>query len=288
MLNKREISKYKKAYQEKGYVLVKNFIDKKSCKTALNWLNKKNKKKLAKSWTEQEPGVDLAVLFVVHNLKNNPVSKLANNKKVIQFASELVNDKVYIYSSKVNLKAAWCGAVEYYHQDLVYWRDRGYPREDMLSAMVFLDPHENANAPLNIFPGTHKLGFIKHDSFINLNGLAKFMVGPKKLDKLKRKYGLDTINAKPGDVLFFHMGVVHGSGHNISPNNRAVVLSQLNAVNNVPKKVETNSRKFNLLRAKKEYLESKRRQSWFQKKYKKQLKSKTLTFHAPIVGQEKK
>ena len=41
MLNKREVSKYKKAYQEKGYVLVKNFIDKKSCKTALNWLNKK-------------------------------------------------------------------------------------------------------------------------------------------------------------------------------------------------------------------------------------------------------
>ena len=153
--------------------------------------------------------------------------------------------------------------------------------------MVFLD-HENTNAPLNIFPGTHKLGFIKHDSFINLNGLAKFMVGPKKLDKLKEKYGLDTINAKPGDVLFFHMGVVHGSGHNISPNNRAVVLSQLNAVNNVPKKVETNSRKFNLLRAKKEYLESKRRQTWFQNKYKKQLKSKTLTFHAPIVGQEKK
>ena len=51
------------------------------------------------------------------------------------------------------------------------------------------------------------------------------MVGPKKLDQLKKKYGLDTINAKPGDVLFFHMGVVHGSGHNISPNNRAVVLS---------------------------------------------------------------
>ena len=95
MLNKREVSKYKKAYQEKGYVLVKNFIDKKSCKTALNRLNKKNKKKLAKSWTEQEPGVDLAVLFVVHNLKNNPVSKLANNKKVLQFASELVNDKFF-------------------------------------------------------------------------------------------------------------------------------------------------------------------------------------------------
>ena len=111
MITKSNIRKYKKAYQEKGYVFVKNFIDKKKCKEALDWLNKKNKKKLAKSWTEQEPGVDLAVLFVVHSLNNNPVSKLANNSKVLKFASELVNDEVYIYSSKVNLKAAWCGAV---------------------------------------------------------------------------------------------------------------------------------------------------------------------------------
>ena len=288
MLNTKKISDYKKTYQKKGYVLVKNFIDKAKCKKALAWLKSQNKKKLAKSWTEQEPGVDLAVLFVVHSLTNNPVSKLANDKKILKLASELIEDKVYIYSSKVNLKAAWCGAVEYYHQDLVYWRDRGYPREDMLSAMVFLDPHGENNAPLNIFPGTHKLGFIKHEPFINLNGLAKFMVGPKKLSQLEKKFGLDTINAKPGDVLFFHMGVVHGSGHNISPNDRAVVLSQLNAESNVPNEVESNSRKFNLQRAKREYLESQRRLKWFKNKFKNQLKSKKLTFHAPIVGQEKK
>ena len=83
------------------------------------------------------------------------------------------------------------------------------------------------------------------------------------------------------------MGVVHGSGHNISPNNRAVVLSQLNTYNNVPNKVETNARKFNLQRAKREFIESKRRLNWFKNKYKKQLKSKQLTFHAPIVSKEK-
>ena len=185
MLKTSDIDKFKKIYQKKGYVLVKNFLDKKKCQEALRWLNKKNKKKLAKSWTEQEPGVDLAVFFVVHSLKKNPVSQLANNKKILQLASKLVNDDVYIYSSKVNLKAAWCGAVEYYHQDLVYWRDRGYPREDMLSAMVFLDPHQNSNAPLNIFPGTHKLGFIKHEPFINLNGLNILTGVPKLWKKLK-------------------------------------------------------------------------------------------------------
>ena len=188
MLSKNKIRRLKENYKKDGFVLVKNFLPKSECTKALSWLNKKNKKKLAKTWTEQEPGVDLAVFFIIHNKLNNPISKLANNKKVLSLASELVDDKVYIYSSKANLKAAWCGAVEYYHQDLVYWRDRGYPREDMLSAMVFLDPHHDENAPLNLFPGTHKLGFIKHEPFINLNGLAKFMVPPKKLSNLQNKY----------------------------------------------------------------------------------------------------
>ncbi len=263
-LTTNKIKKLKTDYNKNGFVLVKNFLPKANCKKALNWLNRQNKKKLSKSWTETEPGVDLAVYFVIHQ-GNSLISKLANNKKVLDLASKLVDDEVYIYSSKVNLKAAWCGAVEYFHQDLVYWRDRGYPRDDMLSAMVFLEPHNDLNAPLNIFPKTHKLGFIKHEPFININGLAKFMVPPKTLTKLKKKYGVARINAEPGDVLFFHMGCVHGSGHNISYNNRSVVLSQLNVKGNVPKNVQTNSKKFNLSRARKEVEESKRRYEWFKK-----------------------
>jgi len=286
MLKNNKFSKYKKEYEKNGFVLVKNLLNKKKCKKALNWLNSKNKKKLAKSWTEQEPGVDLAVYFVVHK-GNSPISKLANNKKVLDFASKLVDDEVYIYSSKVNLKAAWCGAVEYFHQDLVYWRDRGYPRDDMLSAMVFLESHNDENAPLNIFPKTHKLGFIKHEPFINLNGLAKFMVPPKKLSDLKKKYGVKKINAEPGDVLFFHMACVHGSGHNISSKNRTVVLSQLNSKGNIPANTEKNSKKFNLKRAKREYDESKKRFDWFRKKYLNQLNSKKITFSAPIAKEER-
>ena len=236
-ISENKIKKLKTEYDKKGFVLVKNFLPKSKCKSALNWLNRQNKKKLSKSWTEQEPGVDLAVYFVIHS-GNSLIAKLANNKKVLDLASKLVDDEVYIYSSKVNLKAAWCGAVEYFHQDLVYWRDRGYPRDDMLSAMVFLESHNDQNAPLNIFPKTHKLGFIKHEPFINVNGLAKFMVPPKTLSNLKKKYGVTRINAEAGDVLFFHMGCVHGSGHNISGENRTVVLSQLNVKDNIPSNVQ--------------------------------------------------
>ena len=285
--NIKNFKKYHKQYKEKGFVLIKNFFSKKECLKAVKWLESKNHNRLAKSWTEQEPGVPLAVYFQVHK-GNTPIAKLAKNNSMLNFASKLVNDKVYIYSSKVNLKAAWCGAVEYYHQDLVYWRDRGYPREDMLSTMIMLNSHNIYNAPLHIFPGTHKLGFIKHEPFININGLAKFMIPPKKLNKLKKKHGLKIIEAEPGDVLFFHMGTVHGSGHNISSNSRMVLLSQLNTVSNVPKNVNKNAVKYNISRAKRELIEARRKLKWFNKKYLTQIKSKKLTFFAPIVKEEKK
>ena len=127
--------KYKKNTKEM-VSFFKKLCKEKECKEALEWLEKKNKNKLIKSWTEKEPGVEAAVYFVVHK-KQNQVSNLVHNKKIMEFASYLAKDEVYIYSSKVNFKAAWCGAVEYYHQDLAYWKHRGYPRNDMFSVMIF-------------------------------------------------------------------------------------------------------------------------------------------------------
>ena len=70
----------------------------------------------------------LAVYFAVHK-GSTPISKLTNKPEILNFASKLTGDKCYIYSRSKFLKSL-CGAVEYFHQDLVYWRDRGYPRED--------------------------------------------------------------------------------------------------------------------------------------------------------------
>ena len=287
MHSNKKLEQSIKSYKNNGFVLMKNFVNQKECVNAFDWLNKKNQKKLANTWTEQEPGVPLAVYFAVHK-GNSPISKLTNKPEILNFASKLTGDKCYIYSSKVNLKKSWCGAVEYFHQDLVYWRDRGYPREDLLSAMVFLEPHTIHNAPLNVFPKTHKLGFIKHEPFINVNGLAKYMIPPKTLDKLNKKNLAQTINANVGDVLFFHMALVHGSSHNISSKGRMILLSQINTINNIPKEIKKKSRNFNLLRAKREMVEAKRRFEWFKNKYNAQLKSKKLTFSAAIVKEENK
>ena len=273
-------------FKNNGYYLEKNFFSKKRVNYALKWLRKQNPAELVKSWTEKEPGVPLAVYSVIHK-SNDKISDLTNDKKMLEFASNLIGSEVYIWSSKVNIKEAWCGTAEYYHQDLVYWKDRGYPKDEMLSCMIFLEEHDLNNAALHVIPGTHKFGFIKHEPFININGLSKFMIPPSKLNHLMKKHKLKYIKASPGDVLFFHTSLIHGSSHNISSKSRAIILSQLNTIGNEPKQVSKNARIFNLTRSKFEKDESLRKYKWFKNKYDLQKKSKKLTFSAPIPKEEK-
>ena len=273
-------------FRRDGYYVQRGFVDRSHAEDASRWLAGQDPEALAKSWTEGEPGVPLAVFSVVHE-GDHPVARLAREPRIVEVAGALMRAPVYLWASKVNVKAAWCGAVEYYHQDLVYFLDRGYPRLDLLTCMVFLEPHGPRNAALHVMPGTHTVGVVEHVPFININGLAKSMVPPDTLNRLHRSHGLVAIEGEPGDAVFFHAGLVHGSSHNISPNPRTVLISQLNVVGNEPVAVTSNVRQFNLQRAEFEVREAKRRLTWFQRKYDDQLTATDPTFNAPIPERER-
>jgi len=282
-INKLQINNFKKY----GFLVIKSFYSKSKISKTLKWLKSRNPKKIVKSWTEKEPGVPVAVYSALGD-KNTPAYKLASDEKILALASKLMSEKVYVWHSKVNFKVRWAGTVEYYHQDQVYWKDRGYKSDKMLSCMIPLEKHGTSNAGLKLFPKTHKLGFIKHDHFININSLCKFMINQKKLDSLYKKYKLVDIDLDVGDILFFHSSLVHGSSHNSSPRSRTIILSQINTLSNLPNKVKKNAINFNLKRSKIEFEEAKRRLRWFKKKYFDQKKSNKLTFSAPIPNEERK
>lgn len=274
------------AYERDGYYIHRGLFDRKVAEDAATWLKAQDQAALAKSWTEQEPGVPLAVFSIVHT-GDHPIAALAKDARMLAMAGELMSAPVYVWASKVNVKAAWCGTAEYYHQDLVYWKDRGYPRNDMLTAMILLDSHAMRNAALHVIPGSHRRGFVEHMPFININGLAKFMVPPATMDELYQEHGLVTVEGEPGDMMFFHAALVHGSSHNISPHSRMIILSQLNTVGNEPNDVKANARQFNLRRAEFELREAERRYAWFKRKYSEQAASEDLTFAAPIPEEER-
>ena len=286
ILSDVKLNKARKYFERNGYCLLNNVFPCDMAEQAASWLKSQDLEKLANSWTEQEPYVSLAVYQNIHH-NNSPIAKIASDPEILKIASLLMGDDVYIWSSKVNLKAAWCGTVEYFHQDYVYWADRGYTKMNMMSCMIFLEPHGIYNGGLRVFPSSHKEGFIKHKPFININGLSKFMIHPETLNRLQRTYGYKIIEGKPGDVLFFHTGLVHGSSHNIGHQSRMVILSQLNARKNVPNNVRDNAKQFNLKRAKMELKEAERRLIWYKNKYESQLNSEDIQFNSPIPKEER-
>lgn len=274
------------AYSTNGFVLFRQLFDAEVASEAVAWLHAQDQTAMTNSWTEQEPGVPLAV-FPVRQNSTNPFVQLLTDTRILDIASQLTGKKTYLWASKVNVKAAWCGAAEYYHQDFVYWKDRGYSREEMLSCMIILEKHTASNAALHVFPGTHRLGFIPHTPFVNINGLSKRMIPPSTLDNLYKQHGLVAIDAEPGDALFFHSALVHGSSHNISPRGRMILLAQLNTIGNEPIDVSLRARQFNLLRAKMEYNEACRRHQYFKEKYQTQVGSEELLFGPPIPDHER-
>ena len=77
---------------------------------------------------------------------------------MLSLAGDLLGSDVYIWSSKINMKAAWCGIAEYFHQIFAYWKERGYQRDQMMACMVFLDPATLANAALHVLEGATSSG----------------------------------------------------------------------------------------------------------------------------------
>lgn len=282
LINKDDV----KLFNANGYLFLQELFQEKVMNEAVAWMKRGDGEAKAKSWTEQEPGVPLAVYPVARN-DINPLTKILQDEVIVDIASLLMGEKTYIWASKVNMKAAWCGTAEYYHQDLVYWKDRGYPKDEMITCMIFLENHNINNAALNIIPGTHRYGYIEHIPFININGLSKRMISPVKLNELYKRHGVKILDAKPGDALFFHTSLVHGSSHNISPDSRMVMLAQMNTVGNEPNEVNINAREFNLVRAKMEYAEAIRRHNYFKEKYEGQLSTKKIMFSPPIPEEEK-
>lgn len=280
-----KINKAIECFGNNGFYLLKGMFKREDAENVASWLKSQDLEALATTWTDREPLVSLAVYQNVHQNKS-PISDLVSNPEMLQLASQLIGEKVYIWSSKVNLKAAWYGTVEYPHQDYVYWNERGYENMNMMSCMIFLEPHGVKNGGLCVFTGSHKEGFIEHEPFININGLSKFTIPQVTLNKLEGKYGSKIIEASPGDVLFFHAGLVHGSSHNWSSQSRMVILSQLNTYKNKPTDVNHNTKQFNLKRAKTELEEAKRRYFWFKRKYETQLKADKVLFNSPIPKEE--
>jgi hypothetical protein len=129
-------------------------------------------------------------------------------------ATDILGPDVILHHTKLFQKPSEEGAPFPMHQDWNYFPS---VNDSMIAAVTHVSEATDDMGCLRVYPGTHKLGRVGDTSGqFPSDFLAKYPLE-----------GATPLEAKPGDVLFFHYFTIHGSMPNRSPKTRKTVLSQL-------------------------------------------------------------
>ena len=163
---------------------------------------------------------------------------LARHPALIEPSRQLLGSEIYVHQSRINMKQT-NGSIVAWHQDFgTYHRVDGVPEPRGIMIAVFLDDVTHVNAPLLAVPGSHREGLVStaqvDPTVPDHEEVAKYRydITSETMARLVETYGLETITAPAGSVLFMDMTVVHGSSVNISPLRRLLLYVNVCPVDN--------------------------------------------------------
>lgn len=174
-------------------------------------------------------------------------ARLVRLPRLVDLAETLVGGPVYVYQFKVNLKPPVQGGAWPWHQDFAFWhREDGMPRPDAVNIAVFLDEVHEANGPLQLIPGSHRLGLLDTaaggppgapaggDWRRHVSADLEHTVPGPVAEALAAEHGRRLLTGPAGSCVAFHPSVVHSSSDNVSTGPRAMALVTYNSVGNAP------------------------------------------------------
>lgn len=185
-------------------------------------------------------------LFRVHET-DGPVASpqyraLARTPRVLRPVMQLQDsDEIYISHTKVNTKSALEGSGWLWHQDFGYWVHDGYPQDDMVTALVLLSDTQEIHGSLYMIPGSHRLGLQDHyldESQVPHQLPQRAVQIPRLKEILAMSPDPVPIVGKAGTLVLFHCLTIHGSGANMSAENRWQAYITYNRCANRPHDVE--------------------------------------------------
>jgi len=172
------------------------------------------------------------------HLFDERLAALARHPKVVEPSRQLLGADIFVHQSRINMKQT-NGSIVAWHQDFgTYHRVDGVPDPSGIMIAVFCDDVTDLNAPLLAVPGSHREGLVStaqvDPSSPDFEQVSKYRydITPDTMARLVDTYGLETITAPAGSVLFMDMTVVHGSSVNISPLRRLLLYINVCPVDN--------------------------------------------------------
>jgi hypothetical protein len=176
------------------------------------------------------------------HLVNDGFARLVRNSRLLGPAMTALGGQVYVHQFKINAKRAMRGDVWPWHQDFIFWnRGDGMREAKAINVAILLDEANDINGPLLVIPGSHRLGTLEtgkrgpEDKWeSHLSADLKYAIDAPMLADLSRNRDIFSIKGKSGKVFLFDPQLVHGSGANMSPVDRRILLITYNSVDNIP------------------------------------------------------
>ena len=140
------------------------------------------------------------------------IDALSRSEEMLAIMRQLIGEDVWLYHSKLMMKAAHDGSFTPWHQDFQYWTNAS-PLPTQINCMLSIDASDEANGALRMVPGTHQGGLLPAKHFAT----ASFNIG---LEGALEDFPSVLLETKPGDAVIFGAYVIHGSGPNTSQRDR--------------------------------------------------------------------
>lgn len=220
-------------FEEQGYLVVENLI-------SLEWLREIQQEtadlheQMAEnppegvhvSWEhEVDPNIQRRIKQLMHAEVVCPaINRLVRSNEVLDIIEALMGPDIAFYHCKLLMKAARGGTVTPWHQDYSYWVDADN-RPLMLNCMMQIDASTPENGCLQMVPGSHRKGLMKHDREGKVFGL--FLPG-----YFQPREDAVLVPLSAGSAVFFGPLVIHGSDANHSDQDRRAVTIAYNVTGN--------------------------------------------------------
>ncbi len=234
------------SYHENGFLVIENLFSEEDVQVLKSRITSFNSFEDLPNIIREKNGEGIRSVFAPH--KHDEIFDiLYQDQRVAIPAQQLIEEDLYLYQYKLNLKKAFTGRSWEWHQDFSFWKlDDGVESPDMISAMIYLDDTRSYQGPIMVIPGSHKVDVLDFEekehldtSIENLqNSLGedlKYSIQKKMIKKLAASAGIKVLEYAAGTCIFFHPNLFHASSSNISPFDRDTVIITYNSVNNRPK-----------------------------------------------------
>ena len=163
-------------------------------------------------------GAANTVVVHTHNVQQYSAvwTRALLQEKFLDVTEAIVGPDIVLHHSKLFQKPAEKGAPFPMHQDWPYFPT---VKDTMMAAVIHVSAATDAMGCFRVYPGSHKLGRVS-----DAHGQVE--------NAVLQQYPLERatpLEAQPGDVVFFHYFLLHGSMPNRSQKIRKTVLVQMHA-----------------------------------------------------------